>query len=155
VCSSISHSLFFFRFFPLFFKAKLRLSEPPHDYRHRFTRDLRIAFQNGRVSSPVQRNLMQLDDLDEEESEIVELKTKHDHVFFLRTHYRPVNSHHHQYNHVKAPKYVSTAENVTSGRAHAIVSGPNNTVRIRNDEGTVSMMCSHSGSVIFCPIPFG
>ena len=35
--------------------AKLRLVEPPHDYRHRLTRDLRIAFQNGRVSSPITR----------------------------------------------------------------------------------------------------
>ena len=36
--------------------AKLRMHEPPNDYRHRATKEMRIAFQNGRVSSPITRH---------------------------------------------------------------------------------------------------
>ena len=65
---------------------------------HRFTRDLRIAFQNGRVSSPVLRRTNQINNVDTvletDGSEVVQLNSENEHVFFLRTKYKPVGHHH-------------------------------------------------------------
>merc|ERR1711865_60725 len=104
--------------------AKLRLVEPPHDYRHRLTRDLRIAFQNGRVSSPITRKSKKYSEkwgLEfPNEGEVVHLATEDDHVFILRTHYHDENDHMYSTN----TRYNVDAENVTDGRDSPLLSGP-------------------------------
>ena len=119
--------------------AKLRLTKPPHDYRHRFTRDLRIAFQEGRVSSPVIRNSedkLGSITLDHDLSETITLKSKDDHIFFLRTNYRPAHHHHHHHHqNIKSSKYIVDSKNIVIGRDHQpIISGPNKIVKIQRDE---------------------
>ena len=116
--------------------AKLRLTETPHDYRHRFTRDLRIAFQNGRVSSPVLRRTNQINNVDTvletDGSEVVQLNSENEHVFFLRTKYKPVGHHH---LHVgPSHSYNCDGDKVIVGLKYSIQSGPNNTVRIQSDQ---------------------
>ena len=109
--------------------SKLLLTTPPHDYRHRFTRDLRIAFQNGRVSSPIMRKLRrQL--LDDNESEVIVLPTKDDHVFFLRTKYPGSQSHHY---YPGQSQHKVNGDMVTKGRDHILASGPG-TITIHSDE---------------------
>ena len=78
--------------------AKLRMHSPPHDYRHRLTKDLRIAFQKGRVSSPITRHSKRYRKLNGlngnvENGEHINLETSNDHVFFLRTKYHEKNHH--------------------------------------------------------------
>ena len=113
--------------------AKVRLTEQPHDYRHRFTRDLRIAFQNGKISSPTLRHAARSSGtIEVDGSEVVKLSTKNDHIFFLRTQYKPVT--HHRGSYKPNSAYSTEGDAVTVGRAYAVMSGPNNTVRIRDDE---------------------
>ena len=77
--------------------AKLRMHEPPNDYRHRATKEMRIAFQNGRVSSPITRHSRKyrqkwnIEKVCIEDGETLALPSSNHHVLFLRTKYHDKN----------------------------------------------------------------
>ena len=119
--------------------AKITMTEKPYDYRHRTTRDLRIAFQNGVVSSPIsraQRNVAE----DE-----VHLENQDQHVFFIRTNTdrgtniggeiadfaEQMRSGH---NHIPYIRKCESLVDVTEGREQKVVSGPNKRIRIKENE---------------------
>ena len=117
--------------------AKLSQTQAPHDYRHRTTRDLRLAFQNGVVSSPLMRAHRKV--MEEE----VFLETADQHVFFLRTNTDKTTSYggeaaaesmklrSHRVPHIKKCASIIDA---TLGRKQIVESGPNNRVRIKGNE---------------------
>jgi hypothetical protein len=117
--------------------AKLTQTQAPHDYRHRTTRDLRIAFQNGVVSSPIMRAQRKV--MEEE----VFLETADHHVFFLRTNTDKASGdiseaaaehlgiRKHRVPHIK--KCASLID-ATAGRSRVVESGPGRRVRIKGNE---------------------
>ena len=65
-------------------------------------------------------------------SEVVQLNSENEHVFFLRTKYKPVGHHH---LHVgPSHSYNCDGDKVIVGLKYSIQSGPNNTVRIQSDQ---------------------
>ena len=117
--------------------AKLTQTEAPHDYRHRTTKDLRIAFQNGVVSSPVMRAHRKV--FEEE----VHLETEDHHVLFLRTNtdkasgvfgdgaVEATSMRKHRVPHIKK---CASIKDATLDRHRNIESGPNKRVRIKSNE---------------------
>ena len=145
--------------------AKLVHTKPPHDYRHRTTRDLRIAFQGSLISSPIQRRHRGIYG-DEE----VYLETANDHVFFLRTHTHKTTprgdnsgSAGHRgrgdssrFGGAKGMSKVASLQECTTGLPHdgqdSVISGPNRTVVIRETDVAIKYFlepATRSNSFVF------